>query len=141
MHEVDGYLFLPSKYTPPVGHAGLDVFLTPHPAERAFDTAQVVLQVEEYGRARSTLVNYAASVPDDMHLVPGQLALRAHGQQLATNTLLPQSLAGLRQHATARDQEVRQLQKDPTRSAISLEFIVEDITDEDAMSRVSTKRI
>lgn len=79
MHEVDGYLFLPSKYTPPVGHAGLDVFLTPHPAERAFDTAQVVLQVEEYGRARSTLVNYAASVPDDMHLVPGQLALRAHG--------------------------------------------------------------
>lgn len=79
MIEVDGYVFLPSKYTPPVGHAGLDVFLTPHPGERAFDTAQLVLQVEEYGRARSTVVNYATSVPDGMHLAPGQLALRAHG--------------------------------------------------------------
>lgn len=34
------------------------------------------------------------------------------------------------------EQEFLQLQKDPTRSAINLEFIVEDITDEDAMSRV-----
>lgn len=79
MLEHDGYLFLPSKYTPPVGHTGLDVFLTPHPAERAFDTAQVVLQVEDYGRARRMTINYAANVPDTMHVAPGQLALRAHG--------------------------------------------------------------
>lgn len=78
MNEFDGYVFLPSKYTPPVGHTGIDVFLTPHPGERAFDTAQIVLQVEEYGRARSTVVNYATSVPDTMHVAPGQMALRAH---------------------------------------------------------------
>lgn len=78
MLEDEGYLFLPSKYTPPVGHHGLDVFLTPHPDDRLFDTAQIVLQVEDYGRARRMTINYAANVPDVMHVAPGQLALRAH---------------------------------------------------------------
>lgn len=79
MHEDEGYFFWPSRYTPPVGHAGLDVFLTPHPGERLFDTVHMVLQVEESGLAQNVVVNYATNVPDTMHLVPGQLALHAHG--------------------------------------------------------------
>lgn len=79
MNEHDGYLFLPSKYEPPVGHSGLDIFLTPHAGERAFDTAAIEVLVEEYGLARSLLINYAANVSDVMQLAPGELVLHAHG--------------------------------------------------------------
>lgn len=79
MNEHDGYIFWPSKYAPPVGHTGLDIFLTPHRGERAFDTAAIEVLVEEYGLARSLLINYAANVFDTMHVAPGELVLHAHG--------------------------------------------------------------
>ena len=79
MNEHDGYIFLPSKYEPPVGHTGLDIYLTPHRAERAFDTAAIEVLVEEYGLARSMLINYTTNVSDTMHVAPGELVLHAHG--------------------------------------------------------------
>lgn len=46
--------------------------------------------------------------------------------------LLDQSEFGIFQ----MEQEFRSLQKDPARSAVTLEFVIEDITDEEALSRV-----
>lgn len=78
MAEPDGLIYHPSRYDPPVGHAGLDVRLTDHPADRYFDARRAHFPVETAGVLKLQSVEHPWSGGPELRFVGGRIRLEAH---------------------------------------------------------------
>ncbi len=75
-----GYFLHPTAYDPPLGHAGLDVYLfEPAQRERFFDAALAVFNVFNNGQAQRMHVTHPALRPGlSYQVLPGRFFLQAH---------------------------------------------------------------
>jgi hypothetical protein len=78
MNYQDGLLYYPSRYDPPLGHAGFEVRLTDRPGERFFDARRAVFPVEQSGALRRQTVEHPYRLPGPLRFVAGRIRLEAH---------------------------------------------------------------
>lgn len=78
MAEPDGLIYHPSRYDPPVGHAGFDARLTDQPADRYFDARRALFPVETAGVLKLQAVEHPWSGGPELRFAGGRIRLEAH---------------------------------------------------------------
>jgi len=76
--QEEGLTYAPSRYNPPLGHAGFDVWLSDKPTARYFDPYRVLFPVEISGvRKRQTVEHPWAGAPA-VRFAIGRIRIEAH---------------------------------------------------------------
>lgn len=78
MMKTPGYLFHPSLFQPPIGHAGLDISLCAEPVDRVFDTESADFFVRLHEDEEPSLLRVASGAPpgeQEYRLAPGRFWL------------------------------------------------------------------
>lgn len=78
MTQPDGLLYYPSRYDPPLGHAGFDVYLAPAPIGRYFDARRIVFPVEQNGMLGRYSVEHPYRMGNELRFTAGRIRLDAH---------------------------------------------------------------
>ena len=81
MTDQPGYYYHPSKYTPPLGHPQLDVYLVDEPTKRFFDARRVEFLVFENERSSLLkVVHYQQSgiLSGSYHVCAGRILIYDH---------------------------------------------------------------
>lgn len=78
MTQEEGLITYPSRYDPPIGHAGFEVRLTAVPGERYFDACRALFPVEQAGALRRLVVGHPHRQANPLHFVSGRIRLDAH---------------------------------------------------------------
>jgi hypothetical protein len=78
MKHEDGLLYYPSRYDPPLGHAGFEARLTDTPGGRFFDARRVVFPVEQGGALRRLAVEHPYRLANPVRFNSGRIRLEAH---------------------------------------------------------------
>lgn len=79
MAQQDGLIYYPSRYTPPLGHAGFEVYLSDAPGERYFDARRALFPVEQGGVLRRLTVEHPYRLGEELRFTSGRVRLEAHG--------------------------------------------------------------
>jgi hypothetical protein len=82
MDHDDGLFYYPSRYDPPLGHAGFEARLSDKPSERYFDACRVVFPVEQAGALRRLVVEHPSRLPGPLRFTAGRIRLEAHDGDL-----------------------------------------------------------
>jgi hypothetical protein len=75
------YIYYSSKYTPPLGHTQLDIFLSKYPTQRYFDTRLVRLPLERSGSIESINIEHPWEEwlgSSDLHVCAGRITMINH---------------------------------------------------------------
>jgi hypothetical protein len=87
MAREEGLTYYPSRYDPPLGHAGFEARLSDAPRGRYFDVRRVVFPVEQGGALRRQTVEHPYRAVNPLHFIAGRIRLEAHnGDQLEIMT-------------------------------------------------------
>lgn len=78
MSHPDGLLYYPSRYDPPLGHAGFEVYLSDSPQRRYFDARRALFPVEQSGALRRMPVEHPYRLANEFHFVSGRIRLEAY---------------------------------------------------------------
>lgn len=73
----DGVVFYPSRYDPPIGHAGFEARLRDEPTPRYFDACRMSLPMEEAGELRRLTVAHPWNHAPDVRFAAGRIRLDA----------------------------------------------------------------
>lgn len=78
MNHTEGLIYYPSRYEPPLGHAGFEIRLTGAPVQRYFDARRAFFPVEQSGVLRRLLVEHPYRLSDEFRFTSGRIRLEAH---------------------------------------------------------------
>ena len=78
MTQQDGLIYYPSRYVPPLGHAGFEVRLSDTPGERYFDARRALFPVEQGGVLRRLAVEHPYRLGEEVRFMSGRIRLEAH---------------------------------------------------------------
>ncbi|RMF00958.1 MAG: hypothetical protein D6768_11695 [Chloroflexi bacterium] len=90
MSNQPGYVYHPSTFSPELGHAAVDVFLTHSPADRFFDAASAEFKVGEGGAIKYSKIVHPWQSGQQLRVVAGHFSLTDH----SGNTVQGYSLGG-----------------------------------------------
>jgi hypothetical protein len=76
--QQEGVIYYPSRYDPPVGHAGFEVRLTAQPGARYFDVCRAAFPMEQAGALRRLVVEHPYRLAGPLRFVAGRIRLDAH---------------------------------------------------------------
>ena len=77
MEPEDGLIFIPSRYDPPLGHAGFEVRLRDAAGDRFFDARRVLLPIEQAGTLRRLTVEHPYRLGEEIRFISGRIRLEA----------------------------------------------------------------
>ena len=78
MNHSEGLIYYPSRYEPPLGHAGFEIRLTAAPGQRYFDAHRAYFPVEQAGVLRRLPVEHPYRLADEFRFTSGRIRLEAH---------------------------------------------------------------
>lgn len=78
MDSTDGLIYYPSRYDPPLGHPGFEVWLRQTPSPRYFDARRALFPVETGGVLKRQNVEATWSGGPVLRFVVGRIRLEAH---------------------------------------------------------------
>lgn len=74
----EGLVFYPSRYYPPLGYPGFDVWLSDTPSRRYFDAHRILFPIEVSGALKRQTVEHPWSGSPEVRFVIGRIRLEAH---------------------------------------------------------------
>lgn len=77
MAQQDGLIYYPSRYDPPLGHAGFEVRLSDTPGERYFDAHRALFPIEQGGALRRLAVEHPYRLGEELRFTAGRIRLEA----------------------------------------------------------------
>lgn len=78
MGQEEGLVYYPSRYSPPLGHAGFELRLTAVPGHRYFDARRALFPVEQSGALRLLPVEHPYRLVNEFRFTSGRIRLEAH---------------------------------------------------------------
>ena len=78
MDHAEGLIYYPSRYSPPLGHAGFELRLTGAPVGRFFDARRALFPVEQSGAMRLLPVEHPYRLVSEFRFTSGRIRLEAH---------------------------------------------------------------
>ena len=78
MDQAEGLIYYPSRYSPPLGHAGFEIRLTGSPVPRYFDAWRALFPVEQSGALRLLPVEHPYRLANEFRFASGRIRLEAH---------------------------------------------------------------
>lgn len=78
MDHAEGLIYYPSRYSPPLGHAGFEIRLTSSPTARYFDARRAMFPVEQSGTLRLLPVEHPYRLANEFRFTSGRIRLEAH---------------------------------------------------------------
>lgn len=78
MNNQPGYVYHSSKYSPALGCAAVDVFLTHSPAGRFFDAASAEFKIGDGGVVKFSKITHPWQSQQQLRVVPGHFSLTDH---------------------------------------------------------------
>lgn len=76
-HE-EGLIYYPSRYSPPLGHAGFELRLTSIPGQRFFDARRALFPIEQSGSLRLLPIEHPYRLTNEIRFTSGRIRLEAH---------------------------------------------------------------
>lgn len=77
MEPLDGLIYYPSRYDPPLGHAGFEARLTGGAVGRYFDASRVLFPIEQAGTLRRLAVAHPYRMGEELRFASGRVRLEA----------------------------------------------------------------